>query len=210
MRRISVLTTLLVIGVAVLGMAAAASANSIVTSVPTITPLGGGLFKWSYTLSIDSNQLIPVNSGTQPCTTTGSLGSATQCSFFTLFDIKGLTGTPTFASSIAGFTGTVTTPFTGPTAFNSSTPDSGAIPNIDVAFINGTGASISGATLGTLTFDSTASGSAFGFFSAQADSTSNGFATGNQGQVQEPRVPEPAALTLLPIGIAAVLLRRKR
>src|SRR5579864_4294862 len=126
-------TLVIAAGVAVLGLAAAAGADSITPSSPTITPLGGGIYQWSYTLSIDSVQFIPANTGSQPCTTTGSLGAGTQCSFFTFVDVRGLTGSPAFSSSVSGLTGTVTTPATGPVGLNSATPDSASIPNVDVA-----------------------------------------------------------------------------
>lgn len=216
MKNVQMLTlSLAVIGIAVLGGAAAASADSIVPAAPVVT--GGPIFHWSYGLSIDSLEFIPPNTGAQPCTTTGSVGTGTQCAFFTLFDVRGLVGgTPTFNSVVPGLAGIVTTPATGPTGFGTGLPDNPGIPNVGVAFVDTGNQNITGGgvalPLGTLEFDSTLGGGTPGVFSAQSDLVFTRFAGGNQGAVMVP-APEPTSLALLGPGVLGLVgwaVRRRR
>jgi hypothetical protein len=212
------------LGVAVMGFATGAGA-SIFPDTTLITPLGGGIFNWAYPLSVGPDQFIPKTNGSQPCTTLGTSGASTQCAFFTLFDLFGyVSGSASFTSSIPGLTGTISTPLTGPVAFLQSPTDNPSVENLDVAFANSTSLTftsptagstfgITGAPLGTLSFNSTFGRALVGEYDAQADGTTVTFASGNSAQVQlpsPPAVPEPASAALLGPILILMAMRRHR
>jgi hypothetical protein len=194
---------LAVVGFAILGVALAGSTgtayadDSIFWLTPTVTNLGSGVWQWSYPISIDTNEHI---------------NTSQNASFTTLYDFYGLTGTPSFTSSVGTLSGTLTTPFLGATPSTILVADNPSIINLSVAFsgtaptalsTNSCGGVSGQLCLGTVTADSTIGTSTLGFFSGQATLNSLNTPSSNESQQLEP-TPEPGSLVLLGLALPIV------
>jgi hypothetical protein len=189
----------ILIGVMVITLSMCASA-SITPTLDSGSPSGAGpLFTWTYTIAVDSNEALSpsVNSGCIP---------ATPCpagSFFTLYDIVGLTS----PSAPANWGSTIE--LTGITPAFVSVGDSTDVENLTFFY---TGPAAPGPlTSDGFSFQSTSD--TVGIIQYAFSATSNGSGDSGRGFVAGPSlVPEPeqTSLALIGSGLIAVALGRKR
>lgn len=158
---------------------------------------GNGTFTYQYNLLLDNNtQLTPGNQ-------------------FVLYDVAGLTGTPTFTDAPLAGTYIVSLANTGPYPPNTLLlgPDSPTLQNVALTYSGGSPSNNTGVSqnLGRLDLVSTnpLGPASFLAFAANSRNADNGQPAGNQSFVQGP-IPEPssAAIGLTVLGFAA--LRRVR
>lgn len=179
----------LIVAVGMVAFAGAAYADSLDFSAPTITPAGGGLFDWAYTLTIDNFEHI---------------NTAQNAAFATLYDVNGLVGSAaTYVPSPGAIAGSATVQDVGITPATQLPTDNPAIPNITVTY---TGTQPSTSTLGVLSFLDTQNGTnvTTGNFSAQATNNIDGTIDANTSSVPVP-APEPGTLALLAGGLMGLL-----
>ena len=186
-------------------LAAAVSAPyASADATPTLdsgSPSGAGpLYTWTYTIAVDSNEALSptLNSGCSP---------ATPCpagSFFTLYDIVGLTApsAPANWGSSIQLTG-ITPSFVSP-------GDSATLENLTFFY---TGPAAPGPfTIDGFSFQSTSNlvGQIQYAFSAESNGTGDsgrGFVAGPTGAVT---APEPSSVALMVLGLGLVFVTRKR
>ena len=177
-------------------------ADTIEVGDPTVTDLGGGVFKWSYEVIL---------------TVGGRLYAGNDPQGFTIYDFAGLIGGSDFIDSALAAAGTWTfsSAFSGPTYPNQSPGDSTTFPNLTWTWnedCSGSDCSGSGATtlynpsgdviLGYFGANSVFGTKIAGLYSSKdsKDSSPNtNFQTTNDTSV--PQVPEPASLLLLGTGL---------
>ncbi len=182
------------------------------------TALGGGLFNFAYTATVDAQQRLDpaatnppnlaCNQGTAVCNPPGT--------FFTIYDFGGF---QSVGAMPANFTAQVN--LVGVTPVNNGTPiTAGDSPTIQNVTFNYNGPVIAGPQgLGTFNIVSNLGGQKLGQFAAQAtnnnrDSIAFNQAAQNVGQVGVPagvgNVPEPGSMMLIGGGLVGLaLLRRK-
>jgi hypothetical protein len=188
--------------------ARALDTGSITLDLTSITPLGGGLYSWTYTASLTNN------SGLSP----GSPPTGTS-SYVTIYDVFGLV--PNSGSTTAvGWSPVNPDPLVGYTDPGLVITESGTTPNVEfdytgVAFKNTSGSTI---TLGTFSFTSTYFLTQTGQYTSRDDKLS---ALGTHpvignGKVSDallvPAVPAPnaAAIMFMALGSGMGWLRMKR
>ena len=187
-------------GVIIIALSVCARA-SITPTLDSGSPSGAGpLFTWTYTIAVDSNEALSpsVNSGCNP---------ATPCpagSFFTLYDIVGLTS----PSAPANWGSTIQ--LTGITPSFVSVGDSAAVENLTFFY---TGPAAPGPlTADGFSFQSTSD--TVGQIQYAFSATSNGSGDSGRGFTAGPStspVPEPAqtSLALISAGLVALAFARK-
>src|SRR5262245_13083690 len=62
-------------------------ANTITVNFVSVTPLGGGQFRWDYSIAEDAQGMV--TTGTVPGATTLLVGPNTVADYFTLYDFAG-------------------------------------------------------------------------------------------------------------------------
>jgi hypothetical protein len=184
--------------IALLTLSVASASASITPTLDSGSPSGAGpLFTWTYTIAVDSNEALSpsVNSGCNP---------ATPCpagSFFTLYDIRGLTS----PSAPANWGSTIQ--LTGITPSFVSVGDSATLENL--TFFYSGPAAPGPLTADGFSFEST--NKQVGTIQYAFSATSNGTGDSGRGNVAGPTVvPLPATLPLLGLGLAGVGLMRRR
>lgn len=182
--------------------------GAIIVDFQSVTPLGGGLYQWTYTADLQPDANMRVTATPPPG------AGLLPHDAFTIYDVGGLVpGSAVFTPAIARTFLTTSQPIglTPPLV----TPDDSALLNVTVQLTAGgdiiptpAGSSV---LLGTLTFNSIFSGddAVFTHFTGQTQKKSNLTTLSNIGFVLVPAVPEPAALTL-PAATLLLLSRRRR
>lgn len=165
----------------------------------------GGLWTWSYQISVDANEsLNPGANGSATC-----LAGQTPCNtFWTIYDLGGLqTGTETTPGGWGYVENSI-----GITPSGQLIPDAGGYLNITFYY---TGATQTGpiTSIDGFTFkSSTGTLNPDGIFTYQATKIQNGKPDQGQGNVDVPAtVPEPASVMLIGGGLVGLaFFRRKR
>jgi hypothetical protein len=190
----------IVLAVMVVSICAPYASADITPTLDSGSPSGAGpLFTWIYTIAVVSNDALSpsLNSGCNP---------AIPCpagSFFTLYDIVGLTS-PTAPANWGA-----TIQLTGITPSFVSVGDSAAVANLTFFY---TGPAAPGPlTADGFSFQSTSN--LVGTIQFASSATSNGTGDSGRGFVAGPTAvatPEPSSVGLLLAGIGFPLLMRKR
>lgn len=167
---------------------ASSAPASVLVTLDSITPEGGGIYEWIYRASLQPEQTLRTND------------------FFTLYDVGGVIASANFGANNASQQSSfnVTEQAIGINPGSTNPPETG-LPNFTVHY---TGANIvptagSGAiTLGNLVIRSTTNQSTSSFYAAQSLVT-GGNQIVNGAPVSVP-VPEPGSVAMLIAGLAAV------
>lgn len=205
--RKTIIVRFLVAGSA-LALAASGAHAAIIVDLVSVTPLGGGLYQWSYSADLqpDANMRVTATPPPGP----GLLPHDA----FTLYDVAGLVaGSAVFTPYVSNaFLTTVSLFGLNPPMVM---PVDTALPNISVELVGWGDISpvLSGpaVNLGTLSFTSTFSIDSADYtnFAAQTQKKSNRTTLSNIGFVLAP-VPEPTAMLLPGAALLGLGLRRRK
>jgi PEP-CTERM motif len=179
---------LIILAVMFVAISAPYASASITPTLDSGSPSGAGpFFTWTYTIAVDSNQALSptVNSGCSPNT------PCPAGSFFTLYDIVGLTS----PSAPANWGSTIQ--LTGITPSFVSVGDDPAVENLTFFY---TGPAAPGPlTADGFSFQSTSN--VVGQIQYAFSATSNGVGDSGRGFVAGPAVtPEPGTFSLMLLG----------
>ncbi len=187
------------LGATVLAVATAGLASASITPVYSS---GVGTDTWQYSIAGDVNEEL----------VTGS--------FFTIYDVYGLTSAsgPTSGTTANDWTATIQLLGTNPASGTATPPDSGSLENVTFTYtgatvnpvpaINCTGAG-SCFTL-NITAPGVTIGSTSGWFSYQAENISQGATDQGNGRILVASAPEPASMALVGGALALMGLVRLR
>ena len=179
----------MLVAVAVLPVLWASSASaSVIVSLDSVTPEGGGIFEWIYRAALEPDQTLRAGD------------------FFTVYDVGSFV-TANFGATDPGQQASfnVTQQATGVNP-SAGGPLESSLPNFTVHY---TGTNIvpdpttGEVTLGNLVIRSTVDQRTGSFFSAQTADTKSGMTISNGGTLSVP-VPEPSSIAMLVAGLAAV------
>jgi len=210
-------------GVLALGLLVGQPAHAFITvTFNSITPLGGGIFRWNYTAAVDpGSQADPTGVG---LTGPGAIapGSPNPGDFWTMYDFLGYTGVSGVTSgNAADFTITsqvigATPGFVTPGGNDQHFPpvlaaDDPAITN--VTFRKTGGPVVGPGLLATFFLDSTIGFGAPDNYSAGSHTNPADLSQSAVSAVERPTisaVPEPGTMALFGLGAAGLLLKLRR
>ncbi len=196
---------------ATLGCAGLASANIVVSLANPPVSLGGGVFEWTYSASVDSSQrLDPTATATTPSNICGGAVCNPSATFFTIYDFAGFFSVISIPSGWSD-----SEQLTGITPSSINAVDNPGVINITLTY---TGPVLDGpASIGDFEFASTLGTEGPGVYAAQATDNVSTSPVYNQTQqnyanltVPVSTVPEPASLFLIGSGLVALAFVRRR